>query len=66
MTTKGTAQRLRSKYGPTIAISLGLMMAEDARDLLHQTPAQDSRTTAKYLTRSMFWTSVLHHLEQGA
>jgi hypothetical protein len=65
MTSKGIAQRLTAKYGPTIATSLGLMMAEDARDLLNQTPAQESRTTAKYLTRSMFWLSVLHHIEQA-
>ncbi len=65
MTSKGIAQRLIAKYGPTVAVSLGLMMAEDARDMLNQTPAQDSRTSAKYLTRSMFWLAVLHHVQQS-
>lgn len=65
MTSKGTAQRLIAKWGQSGAVSLGLLMAQSARDKLNQTPAQDSRTSAKYLTRSMFWLAVLHHVKQS-
>lgn len=64
MTSKGIAQRLTAKYGQQAGNRVETRI--DGLRLYWGTGVSSKRQATQLYAYLMLWTSVLHHLEQGA